>query len=491
MSNPAFDPKTPDAMSAPGGSNSNLDPGRSDTMTIADRVRTARIAANKTQQQLAGDTYSKSYISAVERGKMTPSVQALGVLAERLGLPMSYFLGESEVDLSALAESSASMRSTPERERLAREETLALQLTQAEGLLRRGEPDAALEKLGSQETMDELSVSQRARWYLLEGWAWIAKQANHEAISFLEKGLTLAENLRMQAPLSQKGALSELAERLRCFLGSAYCELGQPEMALEYHRRCLAAINDGLVTDLELTQRIYMALGYDYLLLNRYNDAIGFYEQAIKQASSAEGIASQGDLYWKLGLSYQNSGDLSRAKTNLQKALSAFEVQDNMRLAAQLRSLFGQVLVNLERYEEAESHLQQSLNAAQRTGDVSTRASALGNFASMHTARGNHDKAIQMAREGLDVVKESKDQRTEGQLHLTLAIAHEAKGDYEAAEQELNSSISIFEKTGDKDLIGRAHERYGKFLADRGRFKEAYDHMHVARAATTRKLQDL
>ena len=113
-------------------------------MTIAERVRTARIAANKTQQQLAGDTYSKSYISAVERGKMTPSVQALGVLAERLGLPMSYFLGESDADLSALAESSASLRSTPERERLAREETLGLLLTEAEGLIRQGNLDAAL-----------------------------------------------------------------------------------------------------------------------------------------------------------------------------------------------------------------------------------------------------------------------------------------------------------------------------------------------------------
>jgi Tfp pilus assembly protein PilF len=96
-----------------------------------------------------------------------------------------------------------------------------------------------------------------------------------------------------------------------------------------------------------------------------------------------------------------------------------------------------------------------------------------------------------MAREGLDVVKDGKDLRTEGQLHLTLAIAHEAKQDYSAAEQELNSAIAIFEKTGDKDLIGRAHEKYGKFLADRGRFQDAYEHMKTARTATTRKLQDL
>ncbi|HEY7346911.1 MAG TPA: tetratricopeptide repeat protein [Ktedonobacterales bacterium] len=467
------------------------DGGHSDTMTIAERVRSARIAANKTQQQLAGDTYSKSYISAVERGKMTPSVQALGVLAERLGLPMSYFLGESEADLSALAESTASLRSTPERERMVREETMSLLLSEAEGFIRQRNPDAALERLGATETLDELSVSQRPKWYFLSGWAWMLKQAHHDAIAHLEKGLNLAENLRMQAPLSQKGQLAEMAERLRCFLGSAYYELGQPEMALEYHRRGLVAISEGVVTDPELKLRMYMALGHDYLLLNRYSEAIGFYEQASKQANDAESLASEGPIYWGLGLAYKDSGDLARARTNLQKALVAFELQENMRLAAQLRSLFGQVLVNLGQFDEAEANLRQSLGAAQRTGDASTRGIALGNFASMHIARGDHNKAIEMAREGLEVVKESKDQRTEGQLHLTLAIAHEAREDYEASERELSSAISIFEQTADKDLIGRAHEKYGKFLADRGRFQEAYDHMRLARAATTRKAQDL
>lgn len=491
MSNPSPEPTTPRETATASGSAGSPDAVRADTMTIAERVRTARIAANKTQQQLAGDTYSKSYISAVERGKMTPSVQALGVLAERLGLPMSYFLGESDVDLSALAESTAQLRSTPERERIAREESLGLMLSEVEGLIRQRDPDTALEKLGTAETVNELSTTQRPRWYLLHGWAWLLKHQQHEAIASLEKGLNLAEQLRAQAPLSQKAQLAEMAERLRCFLGSAYYELGQPEMALEYHRRSLQAMNDGVVTDPELKLRLYMALGHDYLLLNRYSDAINFYEQASKQASDAEHLDSQAAIYWRLGLAAKDSGDLYRARTNLQKALVAFELQENMRLAAQLRSLFGQVLVNLGKYQEAEENLRQSLDAASRTGDVFTRGITLSNFASMHTARGEHDKAIETAREGLKVVKESKDQRTEGQLHLTLAQAHEAKGDHKAAEKELQSAISVFEKTGDKDLIGRAHEQYGKFLADQNRFQEAYDHMRSARAATTRKLQDL
>ncbi len=487
MANKSLDDPTPDNQrGAEGEVKRDVE-----TMTIAERVRSARIAANKTQQQLAGETYSKSYISAVERGKMTPSVQALGVLAERLGLPMSYFLGESDVDLSALAETSASLRSTPERERLAREEGQALLLSEAEGLLRQHEPQRALARLGTPETLEELSGPQRVRWYLLSGWAWLQSQHYHDAHTLLEKGLMLAENQRNSAPASQRGALIDLTERLRCLLGTAHYEQGQPELALEYHRRCFQAINEGLVDDPELKLQVYLALSQDYLLLNRHQDALGFYEQAIQQASQTESLADEAGIYWQLGLAYKDSGDLSRAKANLHKALVALELQENLRLAAQVRSLFGQVLVHLERYEEAEANLNQSLGAAQRTGDISTRGSALANFAALHTARGDYDRAIAVAQEGLEVVQTSQDHRTAGNLHLTLAQAQEAKGDDAGAEAELGQAIRIFEQSGDKELLGRAHERYGKFLADRGRFQEAYDHMRDARAASLRKTQDL
>ena len=61
---------------------------------IGEQVRAARFAAHLTQRELAGTTYSKGYISAVEHGKMMPSFQALAFLAERLGVTLSYLLGE-------------------------------------------------------------------------------------------------------------------------------------------------------------------------------------------------------------------------------------------------------------------------------------------------------------------------------------------------------------------------------------------------------------
>src|SRR5690349_565672 len=72
---------------------------------FTERLRAARLAAHLTQEELAGERFSKSYISALERGKMVPSLQALTYLADTLEVPLSYLLGESPIDEGSLEDS--------------------------------------------------------------------------------------------------------------------------------------------------------------------------------------------------------------------------------------------------------------------------------------------------------------------------------------------------------------------------------------------------
>lgn len=100
---------------------------------IAERLRSARLAAKMTQQELAGERLSRGYLSAIERGKMTPSVHALEVLAERLNIPLAFFLGEQEFDLSALAEPHTQPARSPlEPAQAKKEEAAQLLLGEAE-----------------------------------------------------------------------------------------------------------------------------------------------------------------------------------------------------------------------------------------------------------------------------------------------------------------------------------------------------------------------
>src|SRR5438045_9776600 len=57
--------------------------------SVGARIRAARQAKKYTQSQLALPEFSVSYISAIERGQIHPSLRALEILAQRLGLPSS------------------------------------------------------------------------------------------------------------------------------------------------------------------------------------------------------------------------------------------------------------------------------------------------------------------------------------------------------------------------------------------------------------------
>src|SRR3954462_3064340 len=75
--------------------------------TLGQRLRAARHERQMTQEQLAQPEFTKSYVSAVERGKARPSLKALELMARRLNLPVTELLAapvavEEAPDLSAL-----------------------------------------------------------------------------------------------------------------------------------------------------------------------------------------------------------------------------------------------------------------------------------------------------------------------------------------------------------------------------------------------------
>src|SRR5579859_5642540 len=60
--------------------------------SVGEKLRAARIAQHYTQSQLAAPDFSVSYISAIERGQIHPSLRALEILASRLGLTATELL---------------------------------------------------------------------------------------------------------------------------------------------------------------------------------------------------------------------------------------------------------------------------------------------------------------------------------------------------------------------------------------------------------------
>src|SRR5881398_4068621 len=65
---------------------------------LGERVRQLRVAAGQTQTDLAGDRFSKEYVSQIERGKTRPTRETIDWIAERLGVDSGFLANGVSAD---------------------------------------------------------------------------------------------------------------------------------------------------------------------------------------------------------------------------------------------------------------------------------------------------------------------------------------------------------------------------------------------------------
>src|SRR5690348_16603741 len=67
-------------------------------LRLGERLRQLRVAAGLTQTDLAGDRFSKEYVSQIERGKTRPTGETIKWLSERLGVDAGFLANGVSAD---------------------------------------------------------------------------------------------------------------------------------------------------------------------------------------------------------------------------------------------------------------------------------------------------------------------------------------------------------------------------------------------------------
>src|SRR5919204_2531565 len=68
------------------------------SLRLGERLRQLRVAAGMTQTGLAGERFSKEYVSQIERGKTRPTRETIEWLAERLGVDAGFLANGVSAD---------------------------------------------------------------------------------------------------------------------------------------------------------------------------------------------------------------------------------------------------------------------------------------------------------------------------------------------------------------------------------------------------------
>jgi transcriptional regulator with XRE-family HTH domain len=313
---------------------------------LGEMVRQLRRLRNLTQQELAGDRYSKSYVSGVEHNRINPSAEALRFMASRLGQPDGNFSALLQQPDIEKALSVLDMPFPATNGCSGRDETIALLST----LLEQSDPSgfSSPQQLPTiaPETLAMLPPPLQARYSFLMGCASKAQGDLASALRAFETALVLA-------PFDQQAAILDEIGNC-CYLRRAY------HTALGYHLHALRLLQVTESLDHAALWQVTIDLhcGDDYLAIGAYQQALAHYESARTHLSTRHDLATTGKVY--TGLGYLTFVVLPQ--TNMPSAhaphLSPDQIEHDYQLASSfLQQGVGFYQASRDRLQEANAHL--------------------------------------------------------------------------------------------------------------------------------------
>jgi HTH-type transcriptional regulator, quorum sensing regulator NprR len=444
--------------------------GKAVATRVGMNIREVRTKLGMTQAQLAAPEFSISYISAIERGKIRPSLKALSILARRLDVPLTFLLEGSPSGASdaravgySLADSGA-------------DERIDLDLLQASILIRQGLYEEAAQLLDAMQP-ERMTTDQVCRLYLLRGEIHLAAREYQEAVVDLRLAVAQGEALDN----------SEYTERVRNLLGKAYFLLYNYTLAEEHHLACYAAIESGQIYDPIFALEVLGNLANDYFRLGALEKAIAFYHRALEMLATMEGnTKSFAHKYMEISQHYKSVGKLAIAREYAVRSLAIYEMRDEQRLGGLTHLRLGKALERRSDPDGAERQYRQAIAIERELNDEVAASICHAGLAELLLKCGRVREAEQEAQEALNFAHASADPQTEGQALIALALSRHQAGDFATADQYFTQALALLDASNAHELAASSYFRFANLLEERGEvqrslsaIKKAYEHQRL------------
>lgn len=420
-------------------------------MRLGQRLRKARLARNLTQSEVAQQQFSVSYISAVERGQIKPSLGALEKLSERLRVPLADLLrNDSDLDITYPLPMEKG-GSADERDEI------DSKLLFSRVLARSGKPEEALETLNSLPT-SHLSPLQHAELLWRQAYCFTELRRPEDARAAALEAIPLAEKANDQ----------ELVERLRLELGNAFTLMRKDQLALDAYKGCLDAIERDVITDPVFRFVVLYSIGRQYNALGDFASAIEYLNRAADAGATVVNPAGLGVLFGALCDSYLAARDYRRAKLAGYRSMTYFEAADNQRMMGEIHNRLGRAFAQSGRLDEATKRLEQARQIAEREQDVRGLAEAERGLAAVYVQQDRIEDAAAAAGHALELSSALNEAVEHAESLLMQAYVDEAKQNFTGAEENFKRATELLDNTDATQARSDAYARYSEFLERRG-----------------------
>lgn len=412
--------------------------------SVGAKLKQARVARGLTQEQLARGVASKGFVSLVERDLLNPSLPKLRLLADRLDRPLAYFVQD-----------------------LPDQDAEYLRKT-AELALRAGEPDRAL-KLVEESAGLPMTANQRADLERLRGVALLAKGRQAKALASLYRA---AELVPPDDP--------ELSAAIFTEIGAALGNAERFSASLETNLRALQFLDRAKHGDPDLRARLLTNLANDSYRLGDTDGAIDYLKQALEVATDAESLFRLANAHMGIGIAARAAGDLARAISHCDRALSLHRRIGQFKIANQILHNLGEAYFSSGNLRQAKRSQSECLERARQLKDTAAIAAATTELARYALAEGKIDEAIRFARDGQVAAIAAQDHLFQAAGMALEASALEKKGQPHKTDRLFRKAFALLLERQAMTRLAELAAMYSTLLDARGEHESALDFMRMA-----------
>jgi tetratricopeptide (TPR) repeat protein len=404
-------------------------------------VRQLRVARGLTQTELAGDRFSKEYVSQIERGKTRPTGETIEWLAARLGVDRT--LLETGV-------------SSTERERV---ESVIARAEAAIEDSRYGEAVDDLDKLAP--ALATIAVPElELRALLAESWARMYEGEVRKAIDVLDRARGLAE-----------GSSFTDVERADVLyrLGCCRYKLNSISTAVSLYSEALdLATRSGLPND-RLRSHIYEWRSRCYRRQRDWEAAREDVEHALELAEGLNDRHTIGHVYFQASLIAERTGHWVLARSYAERAKAIYEELRDQANVGKLLNEIGALNFQLGKPDDAIKYLKEAFKVLLDVGDDTDAGRVISSLAQVHLRTGKVDVAEEQAKQALELLEGRVDHIDEiGNAQLVLGRALLEQERYDEAEQAFAAAESSFDQLSSASHRAAAWIAQGDLAARRG-----------------------
>ncbi len=441
--------------------------GKAVAARVGTNIREVRTKLGMTQAQLAAPEFSISYISAIERGKIRPSLKALSILARRLDVPLTFLLEGSPAGAAEARAVGYSPADSGPDARIDVDLLLASVLVQQEEFKQ-------AEQLLAPMQPERITTDQVYRLYLLRGQIHLGLNEYQEAVVDLRAAVTQGEAIND----------IEYIERARNLLGEAYFLLYNYTLALEHHQRCDSAIENGHVNDPVFSLEVFSNLANDYFRLGDFEKAVTYYHRALEMLEGLNRDSkSFAQKYLEISQHYKSVGKLTWARDYAMRSLAVYEMRDEQRLVGLTHQRLGKALEKQDNLDGAEQEYRRAIAIESELNDEVAASLCHTGLAELLLKRGQTKEAEKEAQQALKFARSSGDAQSQGQALIALAHLRHHSGDFAAADKFFTQALEQLDSSHAHEVAAGAYFRYANLLEERGEvqrslnaIKKAYEH---------------